>query len=344
MGNKSFKNGQQIISEGETNSGLYVIQSGRVLLSKTKGSDLVEIDELSKGDFLGLAAFCDNKLENTSATAIGDVSLIEVQKDNINKFKNDTRHNFFYKVIKFLASKLHSQNEKIKKLQYFNKLHFDKYNKDEMSLYHLKDILRMSWVLLLAFNRYNYSIAKDLFEDLCAVLISDFKIKPERIINLYIVSEVITEDEKTKNLSLIDADKLEFFAHFLLRNFIKNPRRLLLSKNHLKFLKHMVAQKDNKDLFQEDEFGFTHTFRHDLVNCSGTIQNASLILERLIDKGFFKKEFDSAGQTKLSFEFYTVEEILKCYEVIENFNPTPKSEKPEEKKKVAKASKVLKKK
>jgi len=320
MGIKTFKHGQQILREGDVNSGVYIIQSGRVLLCKIKGSDLVEIDELSKGDFLGLSAYYDKKSENTTASAIGNVSLLEVQKELLEQFRTSKKTAIFLKMLQFLSSKIHSQNEKIKKLQFFNKLHFDQFKKDEISLYHLKDILRMSWILLLCFNRYNFSISADFFEDLCAILLADFKIKPEKIIHLYVSGQVIVEDKKTRNLSLINADKLEFFTHFLLQNFIKHPRKLLLNKPGRQVLTKIISLKDNKNLFRVDEFGFTHTFRHDLVKACDQIQNAGLLIERLCEKGFFKREFDTSGQTELSFELYTFEEILRCYEIIDNFS------------------------
>jgi hypothetical protein len=319
MKSKTYKNSQLIFTEGDVNTGINLIQSGRVMLTKTKGSDLVEIDELTKGDFLGLSAFCDNKNENTTATAVGNVTLLEVSKEPLVSIKVNRKLNIILKMLQFLSAKLHAQNEKIKRLQYFNKLHYDKYQKNEISLYHLKDILRMSWILLLSFNRYNFAIKRDYFIDLCSILISDFKIRPEKIIDLYISTNVICEDKKTGNLSLIDVDKLEFFAHFLLQHFIKNPRRLLLNKSSCDLLNHMVSLKDNKQLFREDEFGFTHVYRHDLVKACETKENAGLIIERLGDKGFFKKEYNASGQTELSFEFFTIEEILQCYELINKF-------------------------
>ena len=319
MTSKTYKNGQLILSEGDVNTGIHLVQSGRIMLTKIKGSDLVEIDELAQGDFLGLSAFCDNKNENTTATAVGSVTLLEVSKEPLDSIKVNRKLNIILKMLQFLSNKLHVQNEKIKRLQYFNKLHFDKYQKNEISLYHLKDILRMSWILLLSFNRYNFAIKSDYFIDLCSILISDFKIRPEKIIDLYLSTDVICEDKKTGNLSLIDVDKLEFFAHFLLQHFIKNPRRLLLNKASCDLLEHIVTLKDNKQLFREDEFGFTHVSRHDLIKACESKPNAGLIIEKLGERGFFKKEYDASGQSQLSFEFFSIEEILKCYDLINKF-------------------------
>ena len=140
MKTKTFKSGQQIHCEGEVNGGIYIVQSGKVRLSKTKGSDLIEIDELQKGDFLGLSAYCDNKNETSTATAIADTTLLEIPKEAVSGLKFETKSNVVLKMLQFLSSKLHVQNEKIRKLQYFDKLHFDQYQNTEISLYHLKDM------------------------------------------------------------------------------------------------------------------------------------------------------------------------------------------------------------
>lgn len=84
IGEKSFKDGERIITQGEKAESFYIIESGEVSIlmrSKTKvskdsGGQEVEIARCQKGQYFGELALVTNKPRAASAYAVGDVKCL----------------------------------------------------------------------------------------------------------------------------------------------------------------------------------------------------------------------------------------------------------------------------
>ncbi|XP_045435570.1 cAMP-dependent protein kinase type II-alpha regulatory subunit isoform X2 [Pipistrellus kuhlii] len=84
IGEKSFKDGERIITQGEKADCFYIIESGEVSIlirsktqaSKDNGAQEVEIARCHKGQYFGELALVTNKPRAASAYAVGDVKCL----------------------------------------------------------------------------------------------------------------------------------------------------------------------------------------------------------------------------------------------------------------------------
>lgn len=76
-----FKNGELIVRQGEYGDCMYVIQSGKVevIARRYEGKEVV-IAELGTGDFFGEMALFEKEVRSASVKALGDVSILTVDK------------------------------------------------------------------------------------------------------------------------------------------------------------------------------------------------------------------------------------------------------------------------
>lgn len=80
--NLTFEGKQLIFLEGEVGNELYVIQEGRVKITKFLNDEEVLLDILKKGDIFGEMAIIENKPRNASAFSEGEVKLMAIRKED----------------------------------------------------------------------------------------------------------------------------------------------------------------------------------------------------------------------------------------------------------------------
>jgi CRP-like cAMP-binding protein len=78
----TYQDKQLIFLEGERGNELYVIQDGRVKITKFINGEEVLLDILKKGDIFGEMAIIENKPRNASAFAEGTTTLMSIKKEN----------------------------------------------------------------------------------------------------------------------------------------------------------------------------------------------------------------------------------------------------------------------
>ncbi|MCX7632627.1 MAG: cyclic nucleotide-binding domain-containing protein [Turneriella sp.] len=79
---RNFEDGQMIFIEHEPGNELYIIQSGRVKITKIVNDNEVLLAVLGAGDIFGEMALLENKPRSASATAFGSVSTLAINKQN----------------------------------------------------------------------------------------------------------------------------------------------------------------------------------------------------------------------------------------------------------------------
>lgn len=77
-----FPDGQMIMIEHEPGAELYIIQQGRVKITKVVNDNEILIAVLQPGDIFGEMALLDNKPRSASAIADGNVSTLAINKQN----------------------------------------------------------------------------------------------------------------------------------------------------------------------------------------------------------------------------------------------------------------------
>lgn len=115
-GPRILKRGEILFREGDPSEVMYVIKSGRIAITKAKGSSEIQLAELGPGDMLGEMAFFDNKPRSAGARAMVDTSIIELPFKALNaQFK--TFPEWIKAIMRTVNTHLRNANTKIKNLE-----------------------------------------------------------------------------------------------------------------------------------------------------------------------------------------------------------------------------------
>lgn len=112
---KEFPRGTVLFREGEPGKEMYVIQSGRVTISKRAGDVEKVLTTLGAGEFFGEMSILNNKPRSATATCAQDSKLLVIDAKT---FEAMIRGNaeIALRMIKKLADRLQETNEQIENL------------------------------------------------------------------------------------------------------------------------------------------------------------------------------------------------------------------------------------
>lgn len=115
-GPKNLKKGDILFREGDPSEEMYVIKSGRIAITKAKGSSEIILAELGAGDMLGEMAFFDSKPRSAGAKAMIDTVVIALPFKALNaQFK--TFPEWLKAIVRTVNTHLRNANMKIKNLE-----------------------------------------------------------------------------------------------------------------------------------------------------------------------------------------------------------------------------------
>jgi CRP-like cAMP-binding protein len=80
---KHYSDGETIFREGDKGDVMYVIQSGKVKISKNSSSGDIKMVTLQQGDIFGEMALFDKLPRSASATAEGDTRILSIDKKKL---------------------------------------------------------------------------------------------------------------------------------------------------------------------------------------------------------------------------------------------------------------------
>ena len=119
-GAKKLSKGEILFREGDPSDAMFVIKSGRIAITKTKGSGEIVLAELGPGQMLGEMAFFDNKPRSAGARAAGDTEVIILPFKALHaQFKKFPE--WLKAMVKTVNDHLRSANQKIKSLEQVQK-------------------------------------------------------------------------------------------------------------------------------------------------------------------------------------------------------------------------------
>lgn len=115
-GIRELKKGEVLFREGAPSDAMYVIKSGRIAITKAKGSNEIILAELVAGEMLGEMAFFDNKPRSAGAKAALDSVVIALPFVALHaQFK--TFPEWLKAMVKTVNSHLRNANQRIKNLE-----------------------------------------------------------------------------------------------------------------------------------------------------------------------------------------------------------------------------------
>jgi CRP/FNR family transcriptional regulator, cyclic AMP receptor protein len=112
---KSVPKGTVIFSEGESGHEMYIIQEGKVKITKKIRAMETILAELDRGDFFGEMALLEKEARSASATAATDVKLLAIDEKT---FDTTIRNNpdVAIRIMRKLAERLRDADHRIENL------------------------------------------------------------------------------------------------------------------------------------------------------------------------------------------------------------------------------------
>lgn len=115
-GLKNLKKGDILFKEGDSSEAMYVIKSGKITITKLKGSSEITLAELGPGDMVGEMAFFDQKPRSAGARANTDVAVIELPFKALNA-QLQNMPEWLKAIMRTVNNHLRNANQKIKNLE-----------------------------------------------------------------------------------------------------------------------------------------------------------------------------------------------------------------------------------
>jgi CRP/FNR family cyclic AMP-dependent transcriptional regulator len=124
----TYQSGDEIFSQGDKASALYVIKFGSVkVLEKAKeSSDPVQVATLGTGSHFGEMGFLDTVPRSASVEALEKSQILRIEYDKLKEFLDKTPTNavtFYRSVARFLSGRLRSTTLDLSFVREFSKKH-----------------------------------------------------------------------------------------------------------------------------------------------------------------------------------------------------------------------------
>jgi len=85
------KKGEVIIEEGELGRALYVIEKGKVLVTRTENGREEKLAELGKGELFGEMSLIEDELTSATVTAMTSLELMVIDRADLEKLMDENR-------------------------------------------------------------------------------------------------------------------------------------------------------------------------------------------------------------------------------------------------------------
>ncbi|MFH1070637.1 MAG: cyclic nucleotide-binding domain-containing protein [Candidatus Glassbacteria bacterium] len=294
---KNFKSGEIIVRENTLGNSAYIIDSGRVEVSKNIGNQRIVFTTLEKGMIFGEMSLVDNSPRSATVTAITDTTVTVLSKANFQQFlKQNTAVSTIFRV---LTDRLRETDVMVCPLRltnFYYSLASLIYYLSRSNGQRVGDELRIE--------------EKFLIDECCTILAID-RSYIEKVVNRLAFTKLIKlEKDYLKGIEnryiFIPSEELFYqFVEFLKRQSVKedgeeNEDFKMLSDNEFSVLRVLV---DNiADYQPETGRNSTNYERYldtakDLAKIS--TEEADKIIQKHVTSGLFKFTVDTENQTRL---------------------------------------------
>jgi CRP/FNR family transcriptional regulator len=111
---KIYKDGENIMKQGEKGNCMYVIQEGQVEIIREKDAKEMRLAIAGEGDFIGEMAIFESETRSATVRALGDVRLITVDKENFIRRVNQDP-SIAFRLVKTLIQRIREMNREMDK-------------------------------------------------------------------------------------------------------------------------------------------------------------------------------------------------------------------------------------
>ncbi len=316
-GSKSLKKGEILFREGDPSDCMYVIKSGRIAITKAKGSSEIELAELGPGDMLGEMAFFDNRPRSAGAKAKADTVVIVLPFKALHaQFK--TLPEWIKAIVKTVNNHLRAANQRIKNLE--------QASSDEEQFFQPHTVTRLCAILVLVATKYGENdetgvvVPSGTLRRFTIQIFQQPTHKMQTLMEIlasqnYLTIEDLGEGrQKLTILRLNDlSDFVEFYNDYL---FKEESKRTTIEQKELRVLRALVfyggkAQANEKGEVAVNITAIQNDSMRDLGNVISVNDYATLMEKNVVGDTVSEKGFVS-----LKFNYKEVSRIFPYWELI----------------------------
>lgn len=316
-GPRQLTAGQYLFREGDASDACYVVKSGRIAITKTKGNNEIELAELKNGQMFGEMAFFDNKPRSASAKAKTDATVICLPFAALSaQFKSMPE--WLKAMIKTINDHLRDANMRIKNLESAKPG-----EEGEFSPYR---ITKLCAILSLVGSKYAEKRGEELVLDYTRVRNFTIQIFQEptnkmdkmmAILSGISIVEVRDLGEGRKEVIYKDLEKLLRFVDFYNKYlFTEESKRITVDKKDMKNLRAMMfyGSKQTPDAKGKVKINLTQ-IQNESMKDLGFVLTVN-DWESVISKKITDDKTSEAGSVAITFDIKMVDDLFKNWEIV----------------------------
>lgn len=324
-GVKKLGKGDILFREGDPSDTMYVIKSGRIAITKAKGSGEIILAEKAGGEMLGEMAFFDNKPRSAGAKAVQDTEVILLPFTSLHaQFK--TFPEWLKAMVRTINGQLRDANVRIKNLENAST------DSEEMFPPHL--ITRLTAIIsLIGFKSGEKTenglvVPYHVLRDYCIQIFQAPTNKLDRMMEVLQALNIMkVEDlgEGKKRITILNHKLLTDFTDWYNKYlFTEQAKRITVEEKELPTLRALVFY--GKKLSPDDK-GFVKVSLTDMQNNSMRDLNTlfsvndadPLAAKKIVED----KQSEQGGILTMKFRLAEVESILPFWEIVYTLKKVP---------------------
>lgn len=324
-GVKKLSKNEVLFREGDESDAMYVIKSGRIAITKAKGSGEIILAEKKAGEMLGEMAFFDNKPRSAGAKAIQDVEVIILPFSALHaQFK--TFPEWLKAMVRTINGQLRDANTRIKNLEAAST------GEEEMFPPHM--VTRLCAIItLIGFKSGEKTdtglvVPYSTLRDYCIQIFQQPTNKLDKIMEVLQAIQIMkVEDlgEGKKRITIVNHKLLTDFTDWYNKYlFTEQNKRVTVEENQLQTLRALVfygkkATADDKGMVKVNLTEMQNSSMRDLNFLFG-VNDA----DNFAEKGLVKeKQSEQGGSLSMTFKLSDVENILPFWEIVYTLKKVP---------------------
>lgn len=113
---KAYADGAIVVREGEMGDRMFVIQSGRVRVTREVNGLEISLAELEKGDFFGEMALIEREVRSATVRAVGQTSLLSIDKKSFLRRVHDDP-SLAYRILERMSKRIRELSDELVRLK-----------------------------------------------------------------------------------------------------------------------------------------------------------------------------------------------------------------------------------
>lgn len=322
---KKLAKGDLLFREGDASDAMYVIKSGRIAITKAKGSGEIILAEKKAGEMLGEMAFFDDKPRSAGAKAIQDSEVIQLPFVALHaQFK--TFPEWLKAMVRTVNGQLRDANARIKNLESAST------GEEEMFPPHM--ITRLCAIISLIGYKIGektdlgLEIRYSVLREYCIQVFQQPTNKLDKIMEVLMALNIMKVEEigeGKKRVTILNHKLITEFTDWYNKYlFTEQAKRVTIEEKELVTLRALSfygkkATADDKGFVKVNLTEMQNNSMRDL-NTLFSVNDADPLVEK---KLVLEKQSEQGGQLSMKFMLKDIETILPFWEIVYTLKKVP---------------------